>query len=74
MHGHVKCYDHEKCCKVFFECAIAEYKLRNFRVAEMVRECENFCWVKNIHHDEGSHITQEESQEDFEVQVLGGNT
>jgi hypothetical protein len=25
-------------CEVFFECAIGEYKLRNFRVAEMVRE------------------------------------
>jgi hypothetical protein len=60
-------------CKVFFECAIGEYKLRNFRVAEMVRECEKFCWVKNIHHNEGSHhTTQEESQEDIEVQVLGG--
>ncbi len=59
-------------CKMFFECTIGEYKLRNFRVVEMVMECEKFCWVKNIHHNEGSHTTQEESQEDFEVQVLGG--
>lgn len=60
--------------RCFFECAIGEHKFRNFRVVEMVRECKKFCWVKNIHHNEGSHTTQEESQENFEVQVLGGNT